>query len=123
MQEDMNELLARFQRHAQVLAKDGHDIVQTFDWRDAHITHMTMGICGEAGELLDAVKKAVIYKKPLDRENVVEELGDMLFYMQDLMRHLGITWNEVLHFNIDKLKARYPEGYSDAAAQARLDKQ
>lgn len=38
---------------------------------------MATGVSGEAGELLDAVKKSVVYKKPLDRENVVEELGDL----------------------------------------------
>ena len=51
---------------------------------------MVVGVSGEAGELLDAVKKAVIYRKPLDLENVIEELGDLEFYMEGLRQGLEI---------------------------------
>lgn len=85
--------------------------------------HAIMGISGEAGELLDAIKKATIYDKPLDRTNVVEELGDLEFYMEQLRQSLGITREQTLEANIAKLRKRY-EGfqYSDQAAHARADK-
>lgn len=105
------------------LAKPGADIIASLDPDKAHNMHMAVGISGEAGELLDAVKKNVIYNKPLDRENVVEELGDLEFYMEGLRQQLGIIREETLLANIKKLRVRY-EGlkYSDSAAQARADK-
>lgn len=105
------------------LAKPGADIVATLDADKAHALHMAVGIAGESGELLDAIKKHVVYNKPLDRANVVEELGDLEFYMEGLRQGLGITRGEVLEHNIAKLSKRYEAGkYSDQAAQQRADK-
>jgi NTP pyrophosphatase (non-canonical NTP hydrolase) len=86
------------------------------------ILHAAVGVSGEAGELLDAVKKNWAYNKPLDRENIVEELGDLRFYMQHMMNLLNITDHEVIKHNLEKLQKRYAEGYSDKAAQERADK-
>ena len=104
------------------LVKPGTDILLEVTSEDIHTLHMAVGISGESGELLDAVKKAVIYRKPLDRENVVEELGDLEFYMEGLRQGLGISRSEVLEANIRKLSKRYQDGYSDKAAQDRADK-
>ena len=104
------------------LAKPGAVIAAELDAEDCHALHMAIGISGESGELLDAVKKAVIYRKPLDRANVVEELGDLEFYMEGLRQGLDITREEVLAANITKLRKRYGERYSDSAAQTRADK-
>lgn len=93
------------------------------DTEDMEKLHAALGICGEAGELADAIKKHVIYGKGLDRENVVEELGDLRFYMEALMNIVGVTDEEVLQYNATKLAKRYPKGeYSNVAAIARLDK-
>lgn len=106
------------------LAKPGAAIVAGLVPEKAHNIHMAIGVAGEAGELLDAVKKEAIYGKPLDRDNVVEELGDLEFYMQGLRDALGISRDEVLAANVEKLSTRYAAGkYSDAAAQARADKE
>lgn len=106
-----------------VLVKPGSQIVSEMSGLDAHLLHMSVGISGEAGELLDAIKKCVIYRKPLDRENVIEELGDLEFYMEGLRKALMITREETLQANIRKLSKRY-EGlkYSDWSAQDRADK-
>jgi NTP pyrophosphatase (non-canonical NTP hydrolase) len=106
----------------EALAKPGRAIVQAMTPVEAHLIHMVMGISGEAGELLDAIKKAVIYKKTLDYANVVEELGDLEFYLEGLRASLGITRQQTIEANIDKLSKRYGEKYSDAAAIARADK-
>ena len=87
------------------------------------LLHCAIGISGEAGELLDAVKKLWVYGKPLDNVNVIEEMGDIEFYMQALRSLLGVTREQVLQANIEKLTKRYPVGYTDALAIARLDKQ
>lgn len=105
------------------LCKSGEDIVAQFTPERAHIVHMAMGMSGEAGELLDSVKKTVIYNKPIDRENIIEELGDMYWYMTGMMDYLGVTIQDVVEANVDKLRKRYPDAYTDTAAQKRADKQ
>lgn len=119
----MNGLLTQFENMTLALAKDGEDIVKNLTPEQANLWHMATGVSGEAGELLDAIKKHVIYQKPLDVENVKEELGDMLFYMSNLMQSVGLSFEEVLQHNVDKLSVRYSSGsYSNKQAQERADK-
>ena len=114
------------QKHADMvflLAKPGIAILASMNEDKANLWHMATGIAGESGEIIDAIKKHVAYNKPLDRENVIEELGDIEFYMQGLRDALSITREETLEHNYTKLMTkRYPNGYSDEAAQARADK-
>lgn len=104
------------------LTKPGGDVVAALTPERANFWHMATGVSTEAGELLDAAKKHVIYNRPLDRENAVEELGDIEFYMEGVRQFLGVSREEVLAANAEKLARRYSRGYSDAAAQARADK-
>lgn len=114
----------RHQELVEDLAKPGDAILQDLNAEKAHMLHMAVGISGEAGELLDAVKKATVYNKPLDRENVIEELGDLEFYMEGLRAKLEITREETLVANIAKLSTRYSSGkYSNQEAQERADKE
>lgn len=106
-----------------VLAKPGVDIVNQLTPQNAHLWHMASCICGESGELFDAIKKGSIYGKAIDRENVVEELGDLEFYMEGLRQGLGITREETIEQNIAKLSERYGKAYSNQAAIDRVDKQ
>ena len=73
--------------------------------------HMAIGISTEAGELLDSYKKAFAYGKELDTVNIGEELGDLLWYMSNLMRMLGIDFENVLDINTKKLRQRYPNKF------------
>jgi len=104
------------------LAKPGEDIVKELTGPQAHLLHMALGICGEAGELLDAVKKLAIYQKPLDVANVIEELGDLEFYMEGLRQGILVSREMCVEGNIKKLTKRYGEKYSNSAAQLRADK-
>jgi NTP pyrophosphatase (non-canonical NTP hydrolase) len=104
------------------LAKDGKNIISSLTPQSAHLWHMASALCGEAGELFDAIKKSVIYEKELDIENVIEELGDIEFYLEGLRSSLEVTRLQTLAHNIFKLDRRYGEEYSDEAAQERADK-
>ena len=86
------------------------------------LVHGALGVCGEAGELADAIKKCWAYGKELDKKNVIEELGDLRFYMQLIMNKLEISDSDILQANCDKLSIRYREGYTDQAAIDRADK-
>lgn len=89
---------------------------------DDGLMHCAVGIAGEAGELLDAIKKTWVYGKLLDRANVIEELGDIEFYAEALRTLLDIDRDEVIAANIAKLERRYPTKYTDELALARRDK-
>lgn len=87
--------------------------------------HAAVGISGEAGEIIDAIKKIWIYNKEPDsvyHTNILEELGDLNFYMQYLQNTYHITDEQIIEANIKKLQKRYKQGYSDEAAIARADK-
>lgn len=105
------------------LVKPGEDVIKTLTPEKVDLWHMGTGVSGEAGELLDAIKKYVIYNKPLDVENIKEELGDLKFYMTKIMKELNITDEDLRVINHKKLIKRYEKGYSDKAAQERKDKQ
>lgn len=106
-----------------LLMKPGEAILATLTPERCDLWHAGTGAAGEAGELLDAIKKHVAYNRDIDRENVIEELGDLEFYMQAIRRNLGISRTETLTATYNKLMGkRYPNGYSDAAAAARADK-
>lgn len=72
------------------------------------LCNWAMGLCGEAGEVSEHVKKLVFHRKPLDRIALVLELGDVEFYLEALRDDLGITREEVIANNMAKLCARRP---------------
>lgn len=80
-----------------------------------------LGLAGEAGEVADLVKKAVFHRHPLDREKLIKELGDVLWYVAALCTKLGVHMDDVMAANIAKLRTRYPDGYSSAASLQRRD--
>lgn len=88
-----------------------------------NMLHMAVGISGEAGELLDAIKKVWIYQKRIDLDNVEEELGDLLFYIQGMANILELDIHNLIESNMLKLTKRYPTGYTDVDAIARADKE
>lgn len=105
------------------LTKPGSAILATLTPQRAELLHMAMGLAGEVGELVDAIKKHVIYNKELDYENVIEELGDVEFFLEGLRQTLNLQRAQILTANMVKLGARYPQGtYSDVAAKERADK-
>lgn len=71
-----------------------------------------MGLCGESGEAIDIVKKHLAQGHELDREHLIKELGDVAWYLAETATALDVTLEEVLSQNIEKLKNRYPEGFS-----------
>ena len=78
-----------------------------------------MGLCGEAGEAIDLVKKHLAQGHELDREKLAKELGDVAWYLAETARAIGYDLETILQMNIDKLKARYPEGFSSERSIGR----
>ncbi len=78
-----------------------------------------MGLCGESGEAIDLMKKHLYQGHPLDREKLIKELGDIAWYLAEAATGLDIELSQVFQGNLDKLHARYPEGFDTNRSQHR----
>ena len=76
------------------------------------LINSVMGLCGESGEAIDIVKKHLHQGHELDREKLIKELGDIAWYLAETAAALDVSLEEVLERNIEKLRSRYPEGFS-----------
>jgi NTP pyrophosphatase (non-canonical NTP hydrolase) len=86
---------------------------------NVRLLHAAMGMETEVGEMMDQLKKHIFYAKPLDTVNLKEELGDLLWYVAIACDDLGITIEQVMDMVILKLRARYPERFTEYDAQNR----
>lgn len=95
-----------------------------------NLLHASVGCSTEAGQFLDTMKKVWVYGQALSHtnkegqshfQNIDEELGDMLFYIQLACIYVGTDIESLVRANMTKLAKRYPTGYSDAAAATRAD--
>ena len=95
---------------------------KNIDSRIRHIIHAHLGISSEGGEIADAIKKHVIYGQLLDTDNLLEECGDMLWYVSLMVSACNSTMEQVMEMNIAKLRKRYPNKFTEELAAKRLDK-
>lgn len=70
-----------------------------------------LGLCGETGEVSDHIKKSLFQGHVFDKEKVINELGDVCWYVAILAKGLDIDLETVMNLNIEKLKDRYPDGF------------
>ena len=87
--------------------------------RDALINSV-MGLCGESGEAIDIVKKWMAHGHELDKEHLAKELGDIAWYLAEAATALDMDLEDIFAANIEKLKNRYPEGFSCERSRTRL---
>lgn len=75
------------------------------------IVNGVLGLCGEAGECADMVKKHLFQGHELDKEHLAKELGDVAWYLAVAAHSIGYDLETVLQMNVDKLRKRYPNGF------------
>ena len=80
-----------------------------------------LGLAGESGEFNDMIKKWIFHEKPLGMEHAKKELGDCLWYVAAICKAFDWDLDEIMQMNIDKLLARYPEGFSVERANNRKE--
>lgn len=90
-----------------------------YDDKVLRLLHAAQGMVTEAGEMMDALKKHIFYGKPLDEVNLMEELGDSLWYHSVAIDALHTSFEEVMGINIRKLRKRYGEKFSSEKAIKR----
>lgn len=71
-----------------------------------------MGLNGEAGEAIDILKKHLFHGHELDKEHLAKELGDVAWYLAVSANAIGYDLETILQMNVDKLRKRYPTGFS-----------
>lgn len=86
-----------------------------------NLGHSAMGIVGEAGEIVELMKKHLYYGKNLDVAKLKDEIGDVLFYIQSLTHLISSSIEECLDLNTAKLTARYPNGFNLQDSIAKKD--
>lgn len=89
------------------------------DYNKERLIHAAMGMQTETAEFTDALKKAIFYGKTLDVPNLKEELGDLLWYVSIAMDELGTSYEQEMARVNKKLKARYPEKFTEEKAENR----
>ena len=83
------------------------------------IVMATMGLSGEVGELNDMIKKWIFHKSDMDITHAKKELGDIMWYIACMAESFGWSLDEIMQLNIDKLRARYPDGFNIDRANHR----
>lgn len=105
--------------YQQLAMRTAGDLAAT-PFKDALVIS-ALGLTGEAGEVADLVKKHVGQGHPLDRERLIMEAGDVAWYLARLCTALEVPLGEVLRRNVEKLIARYPDGFSAEASINRTE--
>ena len=85
------------------------------------LLNAALGLCGEAGEFGDTLKKNVFHGHALDEAALHKELGDVLWYAALACDALGLQLGDVMAENIEKLRRRYPEGFSSERSMNRAE--
>lgn len=101
-----------YQKEALVTCPADEPLVQAFAIR-------ALGLAGEAGEVVEQVKKYLGHGHELDRDLLRKELGDVLWYVATLAHAADLSMGEVAEKNIEKLRQRYPQGFSHDASRNR----
>ena len=103
---------------------DSLDIIDGFGVSPERIMTAAIGISAEGGEFAEIVKKCIFQGKPMDDDaqyHMKRELGDIMWYIAQACIALGISLEDVLDTNIQKLEARYPDGFEAFRSEHRKE--
>lgn len=102
----------------QLFARKGILAPESLSKSQAITCHFAMGLSGETGEVVDIVKKHIFHGKPLNTEHLIEELGDVMWYLANIASIYSIDLDTVLQRNEEKLRKRYAEQYATVEKEA-----
>lgn len=85
------------------------------------LINSVMGLCGEAGEAIDIVKKWMAQGHELDKAHLAKELGDIAWYLAEAATAIDMSLEDIFQANLDKLKKRYPDGFEIQKSLVRAE--
>ncbi len=112
----------RFESNTEIFQREARRSLRDDLPYEAICSNMCMGLAGEIGEVIDIMKKHIYQGKELDITDVIEEVGDVLWYIANFCNVNNITMDECMESNIKKLRKRYPNGFTVKDANERKDK-
>ena len=112
----------RFESNTEIFQREARRSLRDDLPYEAMCSNMCMGLAGEMGEVIDIMKKHIYQGKELDITDVIEEVGDVLWYIANFCNVNNITMDECMESNIKKLRKRYPNGFTVKDANERKDK-
>jgi len=119
----VDEVTSDASRDAQALS-DSLDVIDGFGVSPERVLTAAIGISAEGGEFAEIVKKCIFQGKPMDDDaqyHMKRELGDIMWYIAQACIALGISLEDVLDTNIQKLEARYPDGFEAFRSEHRKE--
>ena len=129
-----NELLLDYTRFVDEVtsdaSKDAEAFIDAIDMVDEQgvpperLLTAALGICAEGGEFTEVVKKCFFQGKPLDEHtqyHLKRELGDIMWYISQACIALNTSMEDVIYMNIEKLEARYPDGFESFRSENRSE--
>lgn len=112
----------RFESNTEIFQREARRSLRDDLPYEATCSNMCMGLAGEVGEVIDIMKKHIYQGKELDITDVIEEVGDVLWYIANFCNVNNITMDECMESNIKKLRKRFPNGFTTKDANERKDK-
>ena len=112
----------RFESNTEIFQREARRSLRDDLPYEAMCSNMCMGLAGEIGEVIDIMKKHIYQGKELDITDVIEEVGDVLWYIANFCNVNNITMDECMESNIKKLRKRFPNGFTTKDANERKDK-
>ena len=119
----VDEVTSDASKDAQALS-DSLDVIDNFGVSPERVLTAAIGISAEGGEFAEIVKKCIFQGKPMDDEaqyHMKRELGDIMWYIAQACIALSISLEDVLDTNIQKLEARYPDGFEAFRSENRKE--
>ena len=119
----VDEVTSDASKDAQALS-DSLDVIDNFGVSPERVLTAAIGISAEGGEFAEIVKKCIFQGKPMDDDaqyHMKRELGDIVWYVVQACIALGISLEDVIDTNIQKLEARYPEGFESFRSENRSE--
>ena len=102
--------LKEYQKLCKVTAKK-------FEDKNEELTAWGLGVAGEGGDVASCIKKLIFHKNEGIRDGIKENIGDLMWYSAMVCNVLEWDFQELLQENIEKLKKRFPEGFTEKDAQ------
>ena len=119
----VDEVTSDASKDAQALS-DSLDVIDNFGVSPERVLTAAIGISAEGGEFAEIVKKCIFQGKPMDDDaqyHMKRELGDIMWYIAQACIALSISLEDVLDTNIQKLEARYPDGFEAFRSENRKE--
>jgi len=119
----VDEVTSDASKDAQALS-DSLDVIDNFGVSPERVLTAAIGISAEGGEFAEIVKKCIFQGKPMDDDaqyHMKRELGDIMWYIAQACIALGVSLEDVLDTNIQKLEARYPDGFEAFRSENRKE--